>query len=83
MDIVRKALHKTREKQDWVEDKARGIGKGKYARVIKMAVKPTEEEFSKSLLITGVGIVLVGLAGFVIFLLWEYVPKFVEWLIGL
>ena len=78
MDIVKKTI----EKQDWLEDKARGIGKGKYARVIKMAVKPTEEEYSKSLLITGIGIAIVGLMGFIIFLLFKYVPQLIEWLIS-
>lgn len=76
MDVIKKIY----EKQDWLEDKARGIGKGKYARVIKMAVKPTEEEFSKTLLVTGFGIALIGFIGFVIFLLWEYVPRLVKWM---
>jgi len=78
MDIVKKTI----EKQDWLEDKARGIGKGKYARVLKMAVKPTEEEYSKSLLITGIGIAIVGIMGFIIFLLFKYVPQLIEWLIN-
>jgi len=76
MDIIKKIY----EKQDWLEDKARGIGKGKYARVIKMAVKPDEEEFSKTLLVTGIGIAVIGFIGFVIFLLWEYVPRLVKWM---
>ncbi len=79
MDIVKTTV----EKQEWLEDKARGIGKGKYARVIKMAVKPTEEEYSKSLLITAVGIALIGLMGFIIFLLFKYVPKFIDWMINI
>jgi protein transport protein SEC61 subunit gamma-like protein len=78
MDIIKKTM----EKQEWLEDKARGLGKGKYARVIKMAVKPTEEEYSKSLLITGIGIAIIGLMGFVIFLMFEYIPDFVDWLIN-
>ena len=76
MDVIKKIY----EKQDWLEDKARGIGKGKYARVLKMAVKPTDEEYSKTLLVTGIGIALIGLLGFVIFLLWEYVPRLVKWM---
>ena len=68
------------EKQDWLEDKVRGIGKGKYARVIKMAVKPTDEEYSKTLLVTGIGLALIGFIGFVIVLLWEYVPRLVKWM---
>ena len=78
MDIIKKTI----EKQEWLEDKARGIGRGKYARVIKMAVKPTEEEYSKSLLITGIGIAIVGLMGFIIFLMFKYIPKFIDWLIN-
>ena len=77
MDIIKKIY----EKQDWIEDKVRGIGKGKYARVLKMAVKPTNEEYGKTLLVTGIGLALVGGSGFVIFLLWEYVPRLVNWLI--
>lgn len=76
MDVIKKIY----EKQDWLEDKARGIGKGKYARVIKMAVKPTNEEYSKTLLVTGLGIAVIGFIGFVIFLLWEYVPRLVKWM---
>lgn len=68
------------EKQDWLEDKVRGIGKGKYARVIKMAVKPTDEEYSKTLLVTGIGLAVIGFIGFVIVLLWEYVPRLVKWM---
>lgn len=76
MDIVKKTI----EKQEWLEDKARHVGKGKYARVLKMAVKPTEEEYSKSLLITGIGIAIVGLIGFIIFLLFKYTPQLIDWL---
>ena len=79
MDIIKKTM----EKQEWLEDKARGLGKGKYARVIKMAVKPTEEEYSKSLLITGIGIAIIGLMGFIIFLMFKYIPQFLEWLINI
>ena len=57
------------EIQDRIERKIGGIGHGKYSRILRMARKPTREEYSKVLLITGVGIVFLGLLGFVIYLI--------------
>ncbi|MGP6239020.1 protein translocase SEC61 complex subunit gamma [Cuniculiplasma sp. SKW4] len=53
--------------QKRVERRFSGIGKGKYARIIKMAKKPNEQEFVKVLAITGVGIILLGALGFAIY----------------
>lgn len=55
------------EVQKRVERRFSGIGKGKYARIIKMAKKPNEQEFVKVLAITGVGIILLGALGFAIY----------------
>lgn len=41
-----------------------------YKRVVNVARKPGKEEFISSVKITGVGIVLVGIIGFIIFLLY-------------
>ena len=57
------------EVQERIERKVGGIGKGKYARIVKMARKPTKDEYIKVLLITGFGITLLGLLGFVIYLI--------------
>ena len=56
-----------REVQKKVERRFSGIGKGKYARIIKMAKKPNEQEYVKVLAITGVGIILLGALGFAIY----------------
>jgi len=45
-----------------------------YVRVLKLASTPSWEEFSRVALIAGAGIVLVGLIGFVIFVLMTLVP---------
>ena len=67
MDI----LERTWEYQDRIE---KGITErmrsNKYSRVIKMAVKPTNEEFTKTLEVTFVGMVLIGALGFLIYKLW-------------
>ncbi len=45
-----------------------------YVRVLKLASTPSWEEFSRVALIAGAGIVIVGLIGFVIFVLMNFVP---------
>lgn len=55
--------------QDKFERRIGGIGKGKYSRIIKMAKKPSRDEFLKVVLITGVGIIILGLLGFFIYLI--------------
>jgi protein transport protein SEC61 subunit gamma-like protein len=61
--------------QNKIERKIGGIGKGKYSRILRMAKKPTRDEYIKVVLITGVGIILLGLVGFFIYLIMGvYVP---------
>lgn len=45
-----------------------------YLRVLKLASTPSWEEFSQIAKIAGAGIFLLGLLGFIIFLLMSYVP---------
>jgi protein transport protein SEC61 subunit gamma-like protein len=45
-----------------------------YTRVLKLASTPDWEEFSQIALIAGAGIVLVGLLGFLIFLMMSFLP---------
>lgn len=61
-------VDKAREFQHRVESRQQRFGKGKYGRVLKMARKPTSEEFGKTTKITGLGILLVGFIGFIIFM---------------
>ncbi|MCL4333022.1 MAG: protein translocase SEC61 complex subunit gamma [Candidatus Thermoplasmatota archaeon] len=63
------------EIQDKIERKVGGIGKGKYSRILRMARKPTREEYIKVILITGFGIALLGFVGFAIYLIMShYIP---------
>ncbi|TLZ86669.1 MAG: protein translocase SEC61 complex subunit gamma, partial [Methanobacteriota archaeon] len=43
-------------------------------RVLKMARRPTSDEYSKVVLITGLGIAAIGALGFVIYLIMRYGP---------
>ena len=58
--------------QEKLEGRLSNIGKGKYGRVLRMARKPTPEEFRKSATIAAIGIGVLGLMGFLIYLVFEY-----------
>ena len=45
-----------------------------YTRVLKLASTPSWEEFSRVALIAGVGVILVGLLGFIIFVVMSFLP---------
>jgi protein transport protein SEC61 subunit gamma-like protein len=66
-----------------LEAKQQRIGKGKYGRVLKMARKPTDDEYVKTSKITGLGILLIGGLGFVIFLITTIVAPWVAEMLGL
>jgi len=66
-------VDKAWDAQDKVEANLSRFGHGRYSRVIKMARKPEPEEYSKALQITGLGIVVIGFVGFLIYLLMQWV----------
>ncbi|MBS3816129.1 MAG: protein translocase SEC61 complex subunit gamma [Candidatus Thermoplasmatota archaeon] len=68
--------------QDKIEEKAGKIGKGKFGRILKMARKPDQDEYKKTLMIVIAGVLLIGGLGFLIFWLWENVPTYF-WIGGL
>ena len=47
---------------------------GSYMRVLKLASTPSWEEFSRVALIAGAGVALVGLLGFLIFVVMSFIP---------
>lgn len=51
------------------EEKFQQLGKGKYSRILKMAKKPTREEYRKVITITGLGIIIIGALGFAIYII--------------
>jgi protein transport protein SEC61 subunit gamma-like protein len=78
-----KVMEIFRSSQDKIEERTKYIGRGKYGRVLKMARKPNSEEYTKTLQITGLGIVLLGGLGFVIFWIWTTAPGFFSDVFGL
>ena len=50
------------------EDRLKKIGSGKYGRVLKLAHRPNIDEYSKMLVISSLGILILGFIGFAIWL---------------
>ena len=63
------------ELQDEFESKARGFGKGKYGRILKMARTPGKDEYVNTMYITGLGIIVIGAIGFLIWWLMSVLPN--------
>jgi protein transport protein SEC61 subunit gamma-like protein len=55
-----------------IEEKTKHIGKGKYGRVLKMARKPSGEEYVRISQIVAIGLILMGGLGFLIYWIFEY-----------
>lgn len=49
-----------------------------YKRVLKISEKPDREEFETSAKITGLGIVLIGVIGFLFYLVAQLIPKYIS-----
>jgi protein transport protein SEC61 subunit gamma-like protein len=47
----------------------------KYLRVLKLARTPTKEEFSKISIVAAIGIFVIGLIGFIIYIFNFLLPK--------
>jgi len=61
-------LDRARRVQDQFDGRLRTIGHGKYGRILRMARRPTSEEYVKVLQVTWLGAVLIGLTGFAIYI---------------
>ncbi|MEW5937556.1 MAG: protein translocase SEC61 complex subunit gamma [Candidatus Thermoplasmatota archaeon] len=78
MDIVESSW----KIQRWIENKAKGMGKGRYGRVLKMARKPTSDEYVKVLQITSIGLILIGFLGFVVYYIFLQAPGLLRGISG-
>jgi protein transport protein SEC61 subunit gamma-like protein len=75
MPEIKDLMDKSWDLQRKIEEKTKHVGKGKYGRVIKMARKPTGEEYVKVTQITSIGLLLIGGLGFLIYWIFEYGSK--------
>ncbi|HYA10364.1 MAG TPA: protein translocase SEC61 complex subunit gamma [Thermoplasmata archaeon] len=57
-------LDRARKVQDEVDGRLHNLGHGKYGRILRMARRPTADEYVKVLEVTWLGVALIGLIGF-------------------
>lgn len=69
---------KVQDRQDWIESQFRRISRGSWARIIRMARKPTPQEFRQTVIICGIGLFVLGGIGFAMLVLMD---NFVPWVI--
>ncbi|HKN06097.1 MAG TPA: protein translocase SEC61 complex subunit gamma [Thermoplasmata archaeon] len=70
-------LDRARRVQDNFDGRLRNIGHGKYGRILRMARRPTSEEYVKVLEVTWLGAVLIGLTGFAIYIFFTQVGPWI------
>ncbi len=68
-------MDKAWDAQHRIEKRMGNLGKGRYARVLKMARKPEPEEFKRSSGIVLVGIAVIGGIGFGMYLFMTWLLK--------
>ena len=69
--------------QDEIEWRVKGLQTGSYARILKMAKKPSKQEFRQTVIVCGIGMFVLGAIGFLILALMVNVfPSFFGWLTG-
>ena len=69
--------------QHRIEERFKKIGRGQYGRVLRLARKPTSEEFIKSSWVVGIGIAIIEAIGFVVYYIWLKAPPIVSDLLGI
>lgn len=68
-------VSKAWDAQEKLEGRLANIGRGKYGRVLRMARKPTPEEYRKAAAISAAGIGILGTLGFLIYYLMSFIPQ--------
>jgi len=66
------------DRQDWIEAQFRKISRGSWARIIRMAPKPTPQEFKQTSIVCGIGLFVLGAIGFILLVIMD---NFIPWLI--
>ena len=62
--------------QDSLDSRISCIGRGKYGRILQMAHTPDKEEYLKTAKISALGILILGLVGFVVMWIMTYLPEY-------
>ena len=77
-DQTRSFENKVQDRQDAIEAQFRRISRGSWARIIRMARKPTPQEFKQTSNICGIGLFVLGFIGFEKLV---FIVNFIPWII--
>mgnify|MGYP000087471255 FL=1 len=65
--------------QDEIEERVRRVRTGSMARILKMARKPSKQEFRQTIIVCGIGMFIPGLIGFAMLVLMDNIlPSFLD-----
>jgi len=70
-------LDRARKVQDEVDGRIHNLGHGKYGRILRMARRPTSDEYVKVLEVTWLGAALIGLTGFAFYIFFSQVGPWI------
>ncbi|HEV2520621.1 MAG TPA: protein translocase SEC61 complex subunit gamma [Thermoplasmata archaeon] len=70
-------LDRAKRIQDEFDGRLKTVGHGKFGRVLRMARKPTTDEYVRVLEITWLGAVLIGVVGFFIYIFFSQVGPWI------
>ena len=73
---LRRFEDSVQEWQDSIESNARKIGKGSWARILRMARKPSKKELKQTIYVCGIGMIVLGFIGFVVLVIMD---NFLPW----
>ena len=65
------------EWQDSIESNVRKIWKGSWARILRMARKPSKKELKQTIYVCGIGMIVLGFIGFVVLVI---IDNFLPWI---
>jgi protein transport protein SEC61 subunit gamma-like protein len=67
--------------QNEIEERVRRVRTGSMARILKMARKPSKQEFRQTIIVCSIGMFILGLIGFAMLVLMDNIlPSFFDWL---
>lgn len=66
-------LDRARQIQEEVDGRLHSVGHGKFGRILRMARRPTSEEYVKVLEVTWIGAALIGSVGFLFYIFFTVV----------
>jgi protein transport protein SEC61 subunit gamma-like protein len=64
-------LDRAKHAQETFDGRLRNFGHGKYGRILRMARKPSVEDYVKVLSVTALGAVIIGTTGFVLYIFFQ------------